>query len=99
VILAKGKFQCLYIKTTNKFQDFLLEFSYLIQESGLAEPEWKEELYYCINVDLQRSVMRESTNMLRPTLDLRHQNPARRKDMAKGQIRKLPLPHMVYARV
>jgi hypothetical protein len=40
------------MKTTDKFQDFLSEFSYLAQESGLAEPEWKEELYYCINADL-----------------------------------------------
>jgi hypothetical protein len=62
VILAKEKFQRLYIKTTNKFQDFLSEFSYLAQESGLAKPEWKEELYYCINVELQHSVMRESTD-------------------------------------
>jgi hypothetical protein len=62
VILAKGKFQRLYMKTTDKFQDFLSELSYLAQESGLAEPEWKEELYYRINADLQRSVMRESTN-------------------------------------
>jgi hypothetical protein len=50
------------MKTTDKFQDFLSEFSYLAQESGLAEPEWKEELYYRINADLQRSMMRESTN-------------------------------------
>ena len=62
VILAKGKFRRLYMKTTDKFQDFLSEFSYLAQESGLAEPEWKEELYYRINADLQRSVMRESTD-------------------------------------
>jgi hypothetical protein len=52
VILAKEKFQHLYIKTTNKFQDFLSEFLYLAQESRLAKLEWKEELYYCINVDL-----------------------------------------------
>jgi hypothetical protein len=50
------------MKTTDKFQDFLSEFSYLAQESGLSELEWKEELYYCINADLQYSVIRESTN-------------------------------------
>jgi hypothetical protein len=62
VILAKGKFRRLYMKTADKFQEFLSEFSYLAQESGLSEPEWKEELYHRINADLQRSVMRESTD-------------------------------------
>jgi hypothetical protein len=50
------------MKTTDKFQDFLSEFSYLAQESGLAKPKWKEELYYRINVELQCSIIRESTN-------------------------------------
>jgi hypothetical protein len=62
VILAKGRFRSLYMKPADKFQDFLSEFSYLAQESGLSEPEWKEELYHRINADLQRSVMRESTD-------------------------------------
>jgi hypothetical protein len=61
-IQAKAKFRRLYMKTADKFQDFLSEFSYLAQESGLSEPEWKEELYHRINADLQRSVTRESTD-------------------------------------
>jgi hypothetical protein len=39
VIDAKVKFQHLYMKTANKFQDFLLKFSYLAQESGLSKPK------------------------------------------------------------
>jgi hypothetical protein len=62
VIFAKGKFRNLYMKPADKFQDFLSEFSYLAQESGLSEPEWKEELYHRINVEMQRAVMRESTD-------------------------------------
>lgn len=62
VITAKGKFRRLYMKPCDKFQEFLSEFSYLAQESGLAESEWKEELYHRIHVDMQRLVIRESND-------------------------------------
>jgi hypothetical protein len=68
VIAAKEKFRRLYMKPTDKFQDFLSEFSYLAQESGLAEPEWKEELYHRIHADMQRLVIRESNDL---TLDFK----------------------------
>lgn len=68
VLTAKGKFRRLYMKPTDKFQEFLSEFSYLAQESGLAETEWKEELYYRIHEDMQRLVIRESID---DTLDFK----------------------------
>jgi hypothetical protein len=62
VIQAKIKFRSLYMKPADKFQEFLSEFSYLAQESGLSLPEWKEELYHRINVEMQRAVMKESND-------------------------------------
>jgi hypothetical protein len=59
VLVAKEKFRCLYLKPSDRFQDFLSDFSYYAQESGLAESEWKEELYQRINAEMQLQVMRE----------------------------------------
>jgi hypothetical protein len=56
---AKGKLRCLYMRASDKFQDFLSEFCYLTQESGLAESEWKEELYHRLHLNLQRLVIPE----------------------------------------
>jgi len=56
---AKGKLRRLYMRASDKFQDFLSEFCYLAQESGLAESEWKEELYHKLHVNLQRLVIPE----------------------------------------
>jgi hypothetical protein len=39
---AKAKYRRLFIKASNKFEEFLSEFSYLAQESELAESEWKD---------------------------------------------------------
>jgi transposase InsO family protein len=56
---AKGKLRRLYMRASDKFQDFVSEFCYLAQESGLAESEWKEELYHKLHVNLQRLVIPE----------------------------------------
>jgi hypothetical protein len=66
VLNAKGKYRRLYMKTFDKFQDFLSEFSYLAQESNLAKSEWKEELYYKLHSSIQRLVIKESND---PTID------------------------------
>jgi hypothetical protein len=62
VLNAKGKFRRLFMKNNDKFQDFLSDFSYLAQESGLADSEWKEELYYKLTAEMQRLVIRESND-------------------------------------
>jgi hypothetical protein len=59
---AKARFRRLFMKNGVRFQEFLSEFSYLAQESELAEPEWKEELYYKLTTDMQRLVIRESND-------------------------------------
>ena len=52
------------MKASDKFEEFLSEFSYLAQESELAESEWKEELYYKLHPDIQRLVIKESNDSL-----------------------------------
>lgn len=56
----------MYMKASDRFQDFLSQFIYLAQESNLAESEWKEELYYKLHSGIQCLVIRESND---PTLD------------------------------
>ena len=62
VITAKAKFRQLYMKPSDRFQEFLSDFSYYAQESSLAESEWKEELYQRISTNMQRQLMRESND-------------------------------------
>ena len=50
------------MKNSDKFQEFLSEFTYLAQESSLAESEWKEELYYKLTTNMQRLTIRESND-------------------------------------
>jgi hypothetical protein len=59
---AKTKYRRLFMKASDTFQEFLSEFSYLAQESELAESEWKEELYYKLHPGIQRLVIRESND-------------------------------------
>ncbi|ODM21263.1 hypothetical protein SI65_04316 [Aspergillus cristatus] len=46
VTTAKHQFRQLYMKNGDKFHDFLSEFLYLAAEAGVAEDDWKEELYH-----------------------------------------------------
>lgn len=46
VTTAKNSFWSLYIKSTDKFHDFLSEFLYLAAEAGISEDNWKDELYH-----------------------------------------------------
>lgn len=64
IVNAKAKYRRLFMKASDKFQDFLSDFSYLAQESDLAESEWKEELYYKLHPGLQRLVIKESNDSL-----------------------------------
>ena len=61
---AKAKYRRLFMKASDKFEEFLSEFSYFAQESELAESEWKEELYYKLHPDIQRLVIKESNDSL-----------------------------------
>lgn len=59
VTTAKNQFRSLYMKTSNKFHDFLSEFLYLVAEAGIAEEDWKDELYHHITTELQKLTMVE----------------------------------------
>lgn len=54
VIIAKHHFRQLYMKVSDKFHDFLSEFLYLAAEAGIAEDDWKDELYYKLTTKLQK---------------------------------------------
>ncbi|EED18927.1 retrotransposon polyprotein, putative [Talaromyces stipitatus ATCC 10500] len=45
-----------------RFQTFLSKFALLALDSGLSRSEWKEELYYKMNTEMKRAVMRESND-------------------------------------
>ena len=45
-----------------KFQDFLSDFNYLASEAGLADTEWKEELYQKLSTNLQRLLISASND-------------------------------------
>jgi hypothetical protein len=62
VLNAKRRYRRLFMKASDKFQDFLSEFLYLAQESNLAESEWKEELYYKLHPEIQRLLIKESND-------------------------------------
>ena len=53
VTTAKLQFRQLYMKTNDKFHDFLSEFLYLAAEAGVAEDNWKDELYTKLTTRLQ----------------------------------------------
>ena len=53
VTTAKHQFRQLYMKTSDKFHDFLSEFLYLAAEAGVAEDNWKDELYTKLTTKLQ----------------------------------------------
>ena len=53
VTTAKLQFRQLYMKTSDKFHDFLSEFLYLAAEAGVAEYNWKYELYTKLTTKLQ----------------------------------------------
>ena len=54
VTTAKHQFRQLYMKVNDKFHDFLSEFLYLAAEAGVAEDDWKDELYYKLTIKLQK---------------------------------------------
>jgi hypothetical protein len=62
VLNAKRRYRCLFMKASDKSQDFLSEFLYLAQEANLAESEWKEELYYKLHPEIQRLLIKESND-------------------------------------
>lgn len=53
VTTAKHQFRQLYMKVSDKFHDFLSEFLYLAAEAGVAEDDWKDELYFKLTTKLQ----------------------------------------------
>lgn len=59
VTIAKNQFRSLYMKTGDKFHDFLSEFLYLAAEAGVAEEDWKDELYHRLTTELQKLTMVE----------------------------------------
>ena len=60
VVTAKNQFRQLYMKTSDKFHGFLSEFLYLAVEAGVAEDDWKYELYYKLTTKLQKLCISES---------------------------------------
>lgn len=54
VTTAKHQFRQLYMKAGDKFHDFLSEFLYLAAEAGVAEEDWKDELYHKLTTELQK---------------------------------------------
>ncbi|QKX54782.1 uncharacterized protein TRUGW13939_05769 [Talaromyces rugulosus] len=61
VINAKMELRRLAMRDS-KFQIFLSKFTLLAQEAGLALSEWKEELYHKLSFDMQRAMIKESTD-------------------------------------
>lgn len=59
LVNAKNQFRQLYMKSGDKFHDFLSEFLYLAAEAGTAEDSWKDELYHRITTELQKMTMNE----------------------------------------
>ena len=59
VTIAKNQFRSLYMKTSDKFHDFLSEFLYLAAEAGVVEEDWKDELYHRLTTELQKLTMTE----------------------------------------
>lgn len=53
VTTAKHQFRQLYMKNSDKFHDFFSEFLYLAAEAGVAEDDWKDELYTKLTTKLQ----------------------------------------------
>ncbi|ODM23319.1 hypothetical protein SI65_00908 [Aspergillus cristatus] len=60
VTTAKYQFRQLYMKTSDKFHDFLSEFLYLAAEAGVAEDDWKDELYHKLTTELQKLCISDS---------------------------------------
>lgn len=60
VTTAKNQFRQLYMKTSDKFHDFLSEFLFLAAEAGVAEDDWKDELYYKLTTELQKLCISDS---------------------------------------
>lgn len=54
VTTAKHQFRQLYMKASDKFHNFLSEFLYLAVEAGVAEHDWKDELYHKLTTELQK---------------------------------------------
>lgn len=50
------------MKSSDKFYDFLSEFLYLAAKVGIAEDDWKEELYHKITTELQKLMLPEAIN-------------------------------------
>ncbi|ODM14961.1 hypothetical protein SI65_09713 [Aspergillus cristatus] len=53
VTTAKHQFRQLHMKVNDKFHEFLSEFLYLAAEAGVAEDDWKDELYTKLTTRLQ----------------------------------------------
>lgn len=60
VTTAKHEFRQLYMKTSDKFHDFHSEFLCLAAEAGVAEEDWKDELYYKLTTELQKMCISDS---------------------------------------
>ena len=48
------------MKTSDKFHDFLSEFLYLAAEAGVAEEDWRDELYTKLTTELQKLCISDS---------------------------------------
>ena len=49
------------MKVSNKFYDFLSKFLYLAAEAGVAEDDWKDELYHKLTTELQKQCISDKT--------------------------------------
>jgi hypothetical protein len=59
VINAKYKFRNLFMKTSDRFHDFLSEFLRIAAEAEIKDDNWREELYPKLTTELQKLVMSE----------------------------------------
>lgn len=90
VINARMEMRSLQMRKNDKFQEFLSKFTRLAQDSKLARTEWKEELYYRLSFDMQRAMIRESTDKLvsyEEFAQLCHQTANRLEQIAAGERR------------
>lgn len=60
VTTAKYQFRQLYMKASDKFHDFLSEFSYPAAEAGVTEDDWKDELYHKLTTEIQKLCISDS---------------------------------------
>ena len=59
ITTAKNQFQQLYMKSNDRFHDFLSEFLYLAAEASISDDDLKDELYHHLTTKLQELTIAE----------------------------------------